>query len=132
MIKNILLHYPEESSSAKLYFPQYILEHLNWNVDTPLLIKELTETSGIYQVHYGFGITIQRNMNKSRISAYLSTAPFYNALFLYVYKIKNIEHTLPISCSHLISSASYPPKLNIMIPQDLKMFHYESMFEDYL
>ena len=122
MLQNILLHYPKEASSAKLYFPYHILDALNWKVDTPLIIEEL----GINN----FGISIHRNMKKGRIYSYLTFSPLYRAPYLHVYRIKNIARTLPINCSHLISNTTYPPKLNIMIPQYLKMFNYESMFEE--
>ena len=112
MIDLIMVHHPVDDELTKVYFPDSILTQMGWYSNTPLILKPLYD---------GFGMVLYSNIKvKNTAAIYLDYKNYYVAPFVYVPDVIDIKYTLPVACSYIITSNSFPTKLNILFPSHIK------------
>ena len=111
MIEQLTIYKSSDSRRSKLFFPDIILRQMNWNRSTPIRMKALID---------GFGVQVHINMVDKRKSIYFLFRDYYCAAYLSVPENIGIITAMPTICGYIVSSQTYPPKINIIFPTWLK------------
>jgi len=115
MINQLIVFKPPGTKYGKVFFPEHIIQRMGWDIHMGLRIMPLIND---------MSISIQRDMSKESVTRHsqlrkehaLRMESYYVAPFVFVPPVMKIKKTLPVVCSYLISSASYPERLIVMFP----------------
>lgn len=115
MINSLTLYKPKnylgDSFKTKIYFPEFILKIMDWDLKTPLQFRYLSFHSGII---------LHKDVIKNKVSIFLKTKSCYTSPYLELHL--SLKSTPPIVCSVIMDKDSYPKKLSIQFPNNINIF----------